>query len=144
MQECVKQKQADPVLWMRLELGSGFTPLAKSKPVDAMKAVLVLLCLFGAAFGACGQTSVASTPAVTLSQQHVVDKYPDIGVAGSALNLAFVDVFNQWKTWKPEVLQRDDWPEIVAGEAVSVWAARRREEARQARLGLVPMAMPPK
>jgi hypothetical protein len=38
------------------------------------------------------------------------------------------------EVWKPEVLQRDDWPEIVAAEAVSVWTARRREEVRQARL----------
>lgn len=107
-----------------------------------MKAILVLFCLLGAAFSACGQTAVASTPAVTLAQQRAVAKYPDIGVAGSALNLAFVDVFNQWKTWKPEVLQRDDWPEIVAEEAVSVWSARRREEARQARLGLLPTPLP--
>jgi hypothetical protein len=104
-----------------------------------MKVILVLFCLLGATFSACAQTAVASTPAVTLSQQRVVDRYPDIGVAGSALNVAFVDVFNQWKIWKPEVLQRDDWPEIVAGEAVSLWTARRREEARQARLGLTPM-----
>ncbi|HSI12778.1 MAG TPA: hypothetical protein VK961_12080 [Chthoniobacter sp.] len=109
-----------------------------------MKAILVLCCFLGAAFHACGQSAVASTPAVTLSQQHVVDRYPDIGVAGSGLNVAFVDVFNQWKTWKPEVLQRDDWPEIVAGEAVSVWASRRREEARQARLGVVPVLVVPR
>ncbi len=109
-----------------------------------MKALLALFCLLGAVFSASGQTAVAGTPLVTLSQQRVVDRYPDIGVAGSALNLAFVDVFNQWKTWKPEVLQRDDWPEIVAQEAVSVWAARRREETRQARLGLVPVPMAPK
>ncbi len=105
-----------------------------------MRAILVLFCFLGATFSACGQTAVAGTPAVSLSQQRVVDRYPDIGVAGSALNVAFVDVFNQWKIWKPEVLQRDDWPEIVAGEAVNLWTTRRREEARLARLGLVPLA----
>jgi hypothetical protein len=100
-----------------------------------MRAILVLLFLFAAASGAGAQTTaVAATPAVALSQQKAVDQYPDLGVAGSPLNLAFVDVFNQWKVWKPEVLQRDDWPEIVAADAVSVWQARRREEARQARL----------
>lgn len=86
------------------------------------------------AFAQATTAAVASTPAVTLAQQRVVDKYPDIGVAGSALNLAFVDVFHHWQTWKPEVLQRDDWPELVAAEAVSVWEARRHEEAREARL----------
>lgn len=110
-----------------------------------MKALLALFCLFGATFAACAQTevAVAATPAVTLSQQRVVAKYPDVGVAGSPMNLAFVDVFNQWKIWKPEVLQRDDWPEIVAEEAVTTWAARRREEARQARLGLTPVPVEP-
>lgn len=105
-----------------------------------MKALLALLCLFGVTFTTCAQTevAVAATPAVTQSQQRVVVKYPDIGVAGAPMNLAFVDVFNQWKIWRPEVLQRDDWPEIVAEEAVTLWKARRREEARQARLGLMP------
>ncbi|MEP6671488.1 MAG: hypothetical protein ABJF10_20165 [Chthoniobacter sp.] len=107
--------------------------------MPARHLLLVPLFLFATAFGASAQTTtpevaVAETPAVTLSQQKTVDRYPDIGVAGSALNLAFVDVFTHWKTWKPEVLQRDDWPEIVAAEAVNVYTARRREEARQARL----------
>jgi hypothetical protein len=100
--------------------------------------VLVFLFFAGASLAFAQTTTtvaIASTPAVTLSQQRVVDKYPDIGVAGSALNLAFVDVFHHWQTWKPEVLQRDDWPELVAAEAVGVWEARRREEARDARLG---------
>ena len=105
-----------------------------------MKALILVFCLLGVTSGAWAQTAVAATPAVTLSQHKVVDRYPDIGVPGSAMNLAFVDVFNQWKIWKPEVLQRDDWPELVAGEAVTVWAERRREEARQARLGLEPAA----
>lgn len=109
--------------------------------MKARHLLLVPLFLFATAFGATAQTTtttpdvaVAETPAVTLSQQKAVDRYPDIGVAGSALNLAFVDVFTHWKTWKPEVLQRDDWPELVAAEAVNVYTARRREEARQARL----------
>jgi hypothetical protein len=99
-------------------------------------AILGLLLLGFAAdtFAQSATVPVANTPAVLLSQQQVVDKYPDIGVAGSPLNLAFVDVFHHWQTWKPEVLQRDDWPELVATEAVSVWEARRREEAREARL----------
>ncbi|MDR3401365.1 MAG: hypothetical protein P4L99_02615 [Chthoniobacter sp.] len=58
-----------------------------------------------------------------------MERYPDIGAADPALNLAFVDVFNPWKAGKPEVLQRDDWPEIVAAEAVNVWTAPRRSAA---------------
>lgn len=110
-----------------------------------MKAILAFLCLFSAICGARAQTSVAvaSTPAVTLAQQNVVAKYPDVGVAGSPMNLAFVDVFNQWKIWKPEVLQRDDWPELVAEEAATLWEARRHEEARLARLGLTPTPAAP-
>jgi hypothetical protein len=100
-----------------------------------MKNLLWLLLFFLAIdYEAFPQAAVANTPAVALAQQRVVDQYPDIGVAGSALNVAFVDVFNQWKIWKPEVLQRDDWPAIVAAEALNVWSARRHEEARQARL----------
>jgi hypothetical protein len=99
-----------------------------------MKLLIVFLALFAASVCAHAQ-AVASTPAVKLSQQRAVDKYPDIAIAGSALNKAFVDVFNHWKSWKPQVLQRDDWPEIVAEEAVSVLLARRREEERRTRLG---------
>ncbi|MEA3211273.1 MAG: hypothetical protein QOE70_4330 [Chthoniobacter sp.] len=74
---------------------------------------------------------VASTPQSQLSQERAVAAYPDIGVKGSELNKAFVDVFNHWKTWKPEQLQRDNWPELVAREAVRVLMNRRAEEKRQ-------------
>ena len=99
-----------------------------------MKSLLVIIALFATSVCVHAQ-AIASTPAVKLSQQRAVDAYPDIGVAGSALNKAFIDVFNHWKVWKPQVLQQDNWPEIVAAEAVSVLLARRREEERKARLG---------
>ncbi|MEA3210215.1 MAG: hypothetical protein QOE70_3272 [Chthoniobacter sp.] len=44
---------------------------------------------------------------------------------------AFVDVFNHWKVWKSEQLQRDSWPEFVAREAVQLLINRRAEEKRQ-------------
>ena len=95
--------------------------------------LLVVLLGLGAAAHAGG---IAATPAVSLSQERAVHRYPDLGVKGSALNLSFLDVYDQWKIWKPRVLQRDDWPELVAAEAYKVWQARRREEARRAHLGL--------
>ena len=99
-----------------------------------MKLLLAIIALFATSAVVRAQ-AIASTPAVQLSQQRAVDKYPDIGVAGSALNKAFIDVFNHWKVWKPQVLQLDNWPEIVAAQAISVLNARRDEEERRARLG---------
>jgi hypothetical protein len=85
-------------------------------------------------YAAVDQMGVADTPQARLSQQRAVARYPDIGVAGSDLNHAFLSVFKHWKTWKPEQLQRDQWPELVAREAVQVLINRRNEEERQRKI----------
>ena len=72
------------------------------------------------------RVAIATTPAVTLSWQRAVEANPDLGIDGSDLNQAFAAVVSQLKAVQSPLLQRDDWPQLVAAEALRSLPARRR------------------
>lgn len=106
-----------------------------------MKVIAILFGLFAVALRAFGEVAIASTPAVTLSQQRAVQAYPDLATPGSKFNKAFLAIVNAWKVAKPEILQRDDWPERAAAAAASELGTGGSDPASGTRAAA--MAVPP-
>ena len=60
--------------------------------------------------------STASTQTVAVSQQQAMKKYPELAVAGSALNKAFVAEVARRKQANPAFFRAADWPMRLADE----------------------------
>ncbi len=80
-----------------------------------MKSTLTLIALLLAPLAVCHVS--AQTPAA--SQQQAIKKYPEISVAGSALNKAFVAEVARRKQTNPGFFRFPDWPMRLADELTS-------------------------
>ena len=58
------------------------------------------------------------------AQQKAIELYPDVGVAGSALNKEFVDRAKRYRTEKKEFFTEPDWPVRLAKECSETLAAK--------------------
>ena len=92
-----------------------------------MKTVPTLLVLLASASLSFAEPAIANTPAVMLSQQKAVEKYPSLSIAGSEMNAAFAATYQFWKQWKPTELQKDNWPELIAAQVAADLAKKEME-----------------
>ncbi len=74
------------------------------------------------------EIAIAATPAVKLSKQKAVQAYPSLALEGSEFNQTFLTIIKLWKGWKPELLQRDNWPELAAEATAEELRSRRAKE----------------
>ena len=77
--------------------------------MGTMKAILFCALL------AIGFAASAQDPkAVSLAQAEALREFPALGQSGSDFNKRFVQRFNSLKTAGDSLLQRDDWPDVLA------------------------------
>lgn len=91
------------------------TPAFTLQPMRR-KILCGIVALFACAVMA-DEVAVANTPAVQEAQRLAILKYPSLAEQGSKLNDTFVRLFKIWKISQPQVLQRDDWPLLLADAA---------------------------
>ncbi len=80
----------------------------KTRPLFALS--IALMCFVGTIFA---QTA-------TDVQQKAVEKYPDLGKAGSALHTKFIALYQDAKKNDPTLLQDPNWPAILAEKAAAL------------------------
>jgi hypothetical protein len=65
------------------------------------------------------QTTTRVTVSENEAQQRAIRLYPDLGVAGSALNQEFVARYRRYKTDRPAFFKDPEWPTALARECMA-------------------------
>lgn len=106
---------------------------AFAAPAFILCAPFISLAVFGAAIGTTAAVAspllpaaalekdsppapIADTPGVIASKKKLLEIYPEIGIAGSHMNTAYVATVKRARIERPEVFERATWPLIIAQE----------------------------
>lgn len=68
--------------------------------------------------------SLAPSLAIEQSKQAALRKYPALGVAGSSLNMQFIERYKRYQVEKPEYFQNPSWPMVLVEECAQKQGTR--------------------